>query len=232
MRVELPLPSIDLGTDDLVYVGLHGQASDWSGGMRQRYRATRGLLERHVFDGYAFDYHGLLDADADGMGLWSLGDFAVVTTHPSDTTFAYFERLLSGEYGGGGRVGEDAADAKMLVVVNAFWSGKGENVGQPWEFGLRRRAKELLSDERGDFEKIYACRRTRSASGVEGTLLKEWPGPWRLFDADGARVVGEWDDEPSNRVIAETLNAAAGVDESAGFHRNAADTSRDDDCIT
>ena len=112
-------------------------------------------------------YHGLLDADANGMGLWSLGDFAVVTTHPSDTTFAYFERLLSGEYGGGGRVGEDTADAKMLVVVNAFWSGKGENVGQPWVFGSCKRARELLSDERGDFEKIYAPTE-RSTSGWRG----------------------------------------------------------------
>ena len=30
-RVELPLPSIDVGTDDVVYLGLHGQAADWSG---------------------------------------------------------------------------------------------------------------------------------------------------------------------------------------------------------
>ena len=228
VRVELPLPSIDLGSDALAYVGLHGQASDWSGGMSQRYRRTRSLLEKNAFDGYEFEYHGMLDRDAEGMGLWTLGDFALVTTHPSDTTFAFFERLLSGEYGG--RVGGD--DGRMLIVVNAFWSGKGEKVGQPWEFGLRRRAKELLSEERGDFEKVYACRRARSASGVEGTLLREWPGPWRLFDANGERVVGEWDDEPSNRVIAETLNDAAGVEESAGFHRNAADTSRANDCIT
>ena len=228
VRVELPLPSIDLGSDALAYVGLHGQASDWSGGMSQRYRRTRSLLETNAFDGYEFEYHGMLDRDAEGMGLWTLGDFALVTTHPSDTTFAFFERLLSGEYGG--RVGGD--DGRMLIVVNAFWSGKGEKVGQPWEFGLRRRAKELLSEERGDFEKVYACRRARSASGVEGTLLREWPGPWRLFDAHGERVVGEWDDEPSNRVIAETLNDAAGVEESAGFHRNAADTSRANDCIT
>jgi len=231
VRVELPLPSIDLGTDALAYAGLHGQASDWSGGMAQRYRETRRLLEEHAFDGYDATYHGLLDRDAEGMGLWSLGDFATVTTHPSDTTFEFFERLVSGKYGGRFD-GEDegASSSRLLIVVNAFWSGKGENVGQPWEFGLRRRAKELLS--RGDFEKIYACRRARSASGVEGTLLREWPGPWRLFDANGERVVGEWDDEPSNRVIAETLNDAAGVDESVGFHRNAADTSRDDDCIT
>ena len=83
-----------------------------------------------------------------------------------------------------------------------------------------------------DARTVCACRRARSASGVEGTLLREWPGPWRLFDANGERVVGEWDDEPSNRVIAETLNDAAGVEESAGFHRNAADTSRANDCIT
>ena len=98
VRVELPLPSIDLGSDALAYVGLHGQASDWSGGMSQRYRRTRSLLEKNAFDGYEFEYHGMLDRDAEGMGLWTLGDFALVTTHPSDTTFGFFERLLSGEY--------------------------------------------------------------------------------------------------------------------------------------
>ena len=70
-RVELPLPSIDVGTDDVVYLGLHGQAADWSGGMAQRFRATRALLERDAFDGYASEYHGRLDRDAEGVGLWS-----------------------------------------------------------------------------------------------------------------------------------------------------------------
>ena len=55
-------------TDDVVYLGLHGQAADWSGGMAQRFRATRALLERDAFDGYASEYLGLLHRDAEGVG--------------------------------------------------------------------------------------------------------------------------------------------------------------------
>ena len=135
-RVELPLPSIDVGTDDVVYLGLHGQAADWSGGMAQRFRATRALLERDAFDGYASEYHGRLDRDAEGVGLWSLRAndasdeaFAGVVTHVSDVTFGYFLKLLAGEHG--------EVESKIVVAVNAFWTGRGEEVGPPWEFGLK-----------------------------------------------------------------------------------------------
>jgi hypothetical protein len=67
---------------------------------------------------------------------------------------------------------------------------------------------------------------------VEGTLIRAWPGSWRLFDAEGVRVVLEASTEPSNRAIAEALNADADVGDAAGYNRDAADTSRDDDVIT
>ena len=228
-RVELPLPSIDVGTDDVVYLGLHGQAADWSGGMAQRFRATRALLERDAFDGYASEYHGRLDRDAEGVGLWSLRAndasdeaFAVVVTHVSDVTFGYFLKLLAGEHG--------EVESKIVVAVNAFWTGRGEEVGQPWEFGLKKAARACLTTDA--WEKVYACRRTRSAAGAEGTLVRRWPGRWYLWNDDGSEVVKEWVDEPSNREMAEALNAHAGVMDAVGFNRNAADTSRDDDVIT
>jgi hypothetical protein len=230
IRIELPLPSLDLGGDRIAYLGLHGQAADWSGGMEQRYRVTRKLIEEHALAGYDYTYHGLLDRDAEGMGLWTCGDFMTMTTHPSDTTFGYFLKLLNGEYGGLEKIRDDPTH--LVVVVNAFWSGKGESVGQPWEFGLKKAARETLGGDSGDWEKAYSCRRARSAAGVEGTLIRRWPGAWRLFDADGYDVVREWDEEPSNREIAEALNDYAGRPEAAGFNRAAADTSRDDDVIT
>lgn len=230
IRIELPLPSLDVGGDRIAYLGLHGQAADWSGGMEQRYRVTRKLIEEHALAGYDYTYHGLLDRDAEGMGLWTCGDFMTMTTHPSDTTFGYFIKLLNGEYGGLEKIRDDPTH--LVVVVNAFWSGKGESVGQPWEFGLKKAARETLGGSSGDWEKAYSCRRARSAAGVEGTLIRRWPGAWRLFDADGYDVVREWDEEPSNREIAEALNDYAGRPEVAGFNRAAADTSRDDDVIT
>ena len=147
VRVELPLPLADLDSDALAFAGLHGQASDWSGGIDQRFRVTKGLIDAFVLDGYENEYLGLLDRDADGMGVWKIGGSnsggahdATLVTHPSDTTAGFFLKLLDGAYGA--RVAE--CD-HLVIVVNAFWSGSGERVGQPWEFALRRRAREVLS---------------------------------------------------------------------------------------
>ena len=167
-----------------------------------------------------------MDRDADGMGVWKCGENMTAVTHPADTTMNFFLAFLRGEYG------KKVTDPRhVTVVVNAFWSGAGEKVGQPWEFGLKREAKEVLSRE-GDWDKVYVCRRVRSAAGIEGTLRRAWPEKWQLFNAKGVKLVMERDEEPSNREMAEALNEAAGAREAAGFNRSAADTSRDDDCIT
>ena len=55
VRVELPLPPADRNTDELLYLGLHGQAADWSGGIQQRARVTKGYVEDAMLDGYPFD---------------------------------------------------------------------------------------------------------------------------------------------------------------------------------
>ena len=207
VRVELPLPPADMDTDAMVYLGLHGQAADWSGGMQQRLRVTKALIdgEGGLLDGYAdAKYLGLLDRDADGMGVWTLGEDLTIVTHPSDTTMRYFLDLCRGEYGN--RVRDDS---HVLCAVNAFWSGDGasagDRVGQPWELGLKREAKEVLTRD-GDWDVVYCARRIRSAAGVEGTLRRAWPGPWRLFDAEGVTLVMERASQPSNREMAEALN--------------------------
>ena len=195
--------------------------------MQQRYRVTKRYVEDCMLDGYEYQYLGLLDRDADGMGVWKAGENMTVVTHPADTTMNFFLALLRGEYGK--RI---TAPDHVTVVVNAFWSGAGEKVGQPWEFGLRKEAKEVLGRDNGDWDKVYVCRRVRSAAGVEGTLRRAYPDRWQLFDKRGVKLVMEREEEPSNREMAEALNEAAGARDAAGFNRDATDTSRDDDCIT
>lgn len=231
VRVELPLPR-ESEDDRIVWLGLHGQASDWSGGMSERLAKTKIVVE-HMLSGYAFRYLGLLDKDAEGMGLWTATEDMSIVAHPSDTTIVpFFLNLLRGEYGE--RVVNEREH--FLVVVNGFWSGNGEKVGQPWQFRLREEAKEYLATdtigEEKRWEKVYSCRRARSAAGIEGTLVRRYPEPWSLFDARGVRLLKQWRDEPSNREIAETLNEDAGQAEAVGFTKNASETSRDDDVIS
>ena len=224
VRVELPLPREDKG-DEIVWLGLHGQAVDWRGGISERLAKTKVVVE-NMLSGYGFQYLGLLDKDADGMGLWTATEDMTVVAHPSDTTMQFFVNLLRGEYGK--RVVND--QAHFLVVVNGFWSGNGEKVGQPWQFQLRKEAKEYLTN--GWWEKVYSCRRTRSAAGIEGTLVRRYPEPWMLFDARGVHLLKQWQDEPSNREIAETLNNSVGQREAVGFNKDASETSREADVIT
>ena len=176
VRVELPLPPADVRTDEMRYLGLHGQAADWSGGMQQRLRVTKAYVEENMLYGYDWEYLGLLDRDADGMAVWTCGENMTVVTHPSDTTMRFFLDLVDGVYG-------ERVKKKdhVLVVVNAFWSGNGEKVGQPWELGLKKRAAAALAPETGDWEKVYVARRVRSAAGAEEVERLVWA-------AKGARV--------------------------------------------
>jgi hypothetical protein len=133
--------------DELLFLGLHGQAADWSGGMGQRFRVTKGIVEDSLLDGkgvthtwmatlielmnsslssdpsafseivakasssinqailfqcttrsllagYEHEYLGLLDRDADGMGVWKCGENMTITTHAADTTMSFFLALL------------------------------------------------------------------------------------------------------------------------------------------
>lgn len=114
------------------------------------------------------------------MGVWKCGDNMTAVTHPADTTASFFLALLRGEYGA--RVTDPT---HLVVAVNAFWSGAGEKVGQPWEFGLKKEAKEVLGRE-GDWDKVYVCRRVRSAAGMEGTLRWGARGGARGKESAGA----------------------------------------------
>jgi len=113
------------------------------------------------------------------------GDNMTALTHPSDTTMSFMLALLRGDYG------KSVLDpAHLLVVVNGFWSGAGGNVGQPWEFGLKKEAKEVLGRE-GDWEYVYCCRRVRSAAGVRPDRYCS-PRHSMQFDSrnEGSKCVG------------------------------------------
>ena len=45
-------------------------------------------------------------------------------------------------------------------------------------------------------------------------------------------LLKQWQDEPSNREIAETLNNSVGQREAVGFNKDASETSREADVIT
>ena len=90
VRIEIPLPNVAIGGDELVYNGLHGQGSDWSGGIEQRWRVTKKILEKKMFDGYDYTFEGLLDRDADGMAIWTVGQNMSFVTHPRTRRLHFF----------------------------------------------------------------------------------------------------------------------------------------------
>lgn len=199
VRVELPLPPADLDTDDVLFLGLWGQAADWSGGMQQRFRVTRRYVEE-MLNGYDPQFLGMLEEPSDGIGVWRC-DRMTALTHVADATVGALMSLCQGKYGD-----SVLEPGHLLVVVNSFWTEGGGKVGQPWEVALRREARELLGG--GDWEKVYCLRAVRSAAGVDGTLWRKWPGPWHLIDSQG-NVVSETTSEPSIQDIAAVLNNSA-----------------------
>jgi len=203
VRVELPLPPADVDTDEVLFLGLWGQAADWSGGMQQRFRVTRAYVEE-MLDGYDPEFLGVLEEPSDGVGVWRCERMTVVT-HVADATARALMALCQGDYGS-----SVLEPDHLMVVVNAFWTEGGGAVGQPWEVSLRREARVLLSSEEGSWDKVYCLRAVRSAAGVDGTLWRKWPGPWRLLDSSGSLLL-ETSREPSIQDIASTLNGAAGA---------------------
>ena len=160
-----------------------------------------------MLDGYENEYLGLLDRDADGMGVWKIGGSmpARNTTprgpHPADTTAGFFLKLLDGDYGA--RVAEKE---HLIIVVNAFWSGSGEKVGQPWELALRRRARDVL-DVRRRCRGIRCTHthkklgKSRGHAGVAG----------RGGGGDAAGNAGGVATSSTRRGVGVVLNEAAGA---------------------
>ena len=138
----------------------------------------------------------LLDKDADGMGLWTATEDMTVVAHRERYDHAVLRELVAKEYEGRER-------PTFLVVVNGFWSGNGES----WTTVAVPTAKKRKSRTAGGkctlvdvqirrrHRRHFSSRRYRAVDAIR---------------ARGVHLLKQWQDEPSNREIAETLNNGVG----------------------
>ena len=127
LTVTLPLPSPS--ERELVTQFDEGE---WPGGVQQRFRALRPLIES-MLDGYDPQFLGMLESPADGIGVWAAcGGAATVAACVSNATFAPFARLCAGEFGA--RVLEPG---HLLVAVNPSWTSSAD-IGQRWDRSAAR----------------------------------------------------------------------------------------------
>ena len=174
----------------------------FAGGMRQRFaEATQPIVADGLLEGVSdVSYHGVLESQADGMGVWSRRDDFTLVTHVGDQTFDVFLKLLRGEFGE--RV---MRQDHAIVLVNPYFT-KGDNVGQPWDVKLREAAREELDDAPWITAYAHLPFRTAGSSRL-GTLYKpSHDRGWRLHAATesgwNAASFGEvsdesmWDEDP------------------------------------
>ncbi|KAI8476508.1 MAG: hypothetical protein J3K34DRAFT_240249 [Monoraphidium minutum] len=179
---------------------------DWPGGMIQRFRALRQVVEP-ILEGYDASFLGMLEAPSDGLGVWQAKGL-VVAGIAANATFPAFAKLLDGGYGAG-----PTREGTALVVVSE-WT-RGDDVGQPWQRDLKARARELIDD--GGWAPLYSARMLRTSKGAAfGCMTAGWGEPWRVYGASGedsstiddAVLLEAWSPPPRPDVIA-ALNAAA-----------------------
>lgn len=209
LTVRLPVPSPTY-SDDLVRGFDEGE---WPGGVRQRFRALRPLVERFL-DGYSPEFVGMLESPADGMGVWTAcnGDVTVIT-YVSNATFAPFARLCAGEFGS-----KVLQPGHTLIVVNPAWT-KSSDIGQLWQRDLKAQAAALIDDP-SLWVPLYHFEDLRTAAGSVGILWKTYFEPWRLYSAETERegeegvlvaenLLLESETKPETVEVIKLLNAAA-----------------------
>lgn len=74
-----------------------GDESEWPGGAEQRFRALRGPASS-LLEGYGTQFVGMLEAEADGVGVWRSDGMTAVGA-VGNPTFEPFSRLAGGEFG-------------------------------------------------------------------------------------------------------------------------------------
>lgn len=179
---------------------------DWPGGAAQRFRALRQVVEP-LLDGYGASFLGMLESPSDGLGVWRAPGL-VVAGVVTNATFPAFARLADGDYGDApGRPDE-------ALLVAAEWT-RARDIGQPWDWALRERSRELLDG--GGWRPLYTARMVRTGRGrAYGCLTAAWGEPWRLYGSAGDESSGLEDRpllesaaEPPRDEVAAALNAAA-----------------------
>lgn len=207
----LPQPSPESG-DDLIRPFDEGE---YPGGVRQRFRGLRPLVES-LLEGYGSpEFLGMLESPADGIGCWTACDGGItLATLVTNATFNPFARLCAGDFGA--RVLDPG---HLIAVVNPSWT-TSKDVGQLWDRKLKAAAAALIDDSTA-WTAVYHLEDIRTAAGALGLLERSFPGPWRLYpatveeegDAEGALVaeaaVLETAERPSREEIIAALNEAA-----------------------
>ncbi|KAL4436363.1 hypothetical protein ABPG77_009925 [Micractinium sp. CCAP 211/92] len=207
LTVRLPLPSPSRKDDNLA----NFDEQDWPGGIQQRFRRLRPLVEEGLLSGYDPQFVGMLESPADGMGVWrAAGGDVTVVAQVGNLNFAPFARLCAGEFGG--RVLEPGHT--LLVVNPTFTSSR--DIGQLWDRKLKAAAAEII-DDASAWLPLYHLWDVRTAQGATGMLFRAWPYDWQLYSTCGAEEPGAALDvppllvspeQPAREQQIELLNAA------------------------
>ncbi|KAI3430806.1 hypothetical protein D9Q98_009217 [Chlorella vulgaris] len=211
VSICLPLPSPEY-LDEAVRP--YSQ-SDWPGGIVQRFRRLRPLVEDHLLSGYNAEFVGMLESPADGIGVWRAASASMtVVTQVSNLTFSIFARLCDGEFGK-----SVLEPGHLLVAVNPTWT-QSRDIGQLWDRKLRARAAAII-DGQDAWLPLYHLDDERTAKGATGFLFRCWPHDWQLHSTCGQdeEEPAQLQDppilvsqqRPSQERVVEALNAALAV---------------------
>lgn len=178
MKLQLPLPvasAAPQGTSLMEQPFSVLDEGDWPGGIVQRFRALRPLIDA-TLDGYDPQFLGMLEDPADGMGCWSIGSDTTVVGLITNATFANFAKLCQGGYGS-----RPLQAGHTLVAVNPDWT-RPEGIGQFWDRKLKAAAEDVLSSP---WDVLYSCQMVRTSRGKGyGLLVGSYGLGWHLWSAD------------------------------------------------
>lgn len=194
ITVTMPVPKPGAaGEEPLVLM----DDANFPGGIRQVFRELRPSVEA-LLDGRELEFCGMLEAEADGLGVFKAEPDLCAVTLVGDINVAPFLRLLKGEFGSSPLTG-------IVIAINPWWT-QSSAIGNPWQVGLRRDAARLLDD--GGWKPLYHLEAVSSKSNlVEGFLLFCYPYPqWMVYDIAG-RLLGEFDNKPARVKILDLLLA-------------------------
>lgn len=205
LTIELPLPvdnSLPNSARKDLVVAL--DESDWPGGIIQKFRALKPLVE-NVFEGYQAEFVGLIESAADGVGVWSMPD-ATAVANVTNATFPSMISLCTGKYGK-----KPLQADHTIVAMNPSWTS-ATDVGQPWDRDLKAQAKVLIDSPQ--WEVLYCCQLIRTGRGALGVVLRSYPHPWSLYALPTAdcEVVGPClltsSSRPTTKLVVESLSAS------------------------
>jgi hypothetical protein len=222
LTVTLPVPSPSYKDDDDLLRPF--DEGEWPGGIQQRFRALRPLVENFIDSFGSPTFVGMLESPADGLGVWTaFNGAATVVTFVNNATFAPFVRLCQGDFGS-----KIEDPTHVLIAINPNWT-QSKDIGQLWDKTLRAKAAELIDTPPNNQEiwlPLYHLEDLRTAAGSLGILWRSYPGPWRLYSAvvasdllvegtgeeERGNIAGRIGDLLSGRSNDDSLSALVAVD--------------------